>query len=78
MVQVWFSMILEVKEPSYNFFATRSKRIYISNAYYIRNYQSEEGFVQINDTLRRGDIIGARGYPTRSKVTWKIGSKNNI
>lgn len=34
-------------------------------------YQSEEGFTQINDILRRGDIVGACGYPTRSKVIKK-------
>jgi len=33
-----------------------------------KSYVSEEAFVQINDILRRGDIIGVRGFPTRSKT----------
>jgi len=32
-----------------------------------RNYQGTEEFEKINDVLRRGDIVGARGYPARAK-----------
>uniref|UniRef100_UPI0037E98DAD lysine--tRNA ligase isoform X1 n=1 Tax=Semicossyphus pulcher TaxID=241346 RepID=UPI0037E98DAD len=32
-----------------------------------RNYKSEEAFVAINDKLRRGDIIGVRGNPGKTK-----------
>uniref|UniRef100_A0A7N8XGQ1 Lysine--tRNA ligase n=1 Tax=Mastacembelus armatus TaxID=205130 RepID=A0A7N8XGQ1_9TELE len=32
-----------------------------------RNYKSEEAFVAINNKLRRGDIIGVRGNPGKTK-----------
>uniref|UniRef100_A0A4W5PYT5 Lysine--tRNA ligase n=1 Tax=Hucho hucho TaxID=62062 RepID=A0A4W5PYT5_9TELE len=32
-----------------------------------RNYKSEEEFVRINNKLRRGDIIGVRGNPGKTK-----------
>ncbi|KAK5935290.1 hypothetical protein CgunFtcFv8_020665 [Champsocephalus gunnari] len=32
-----------------------------------RSYKSEEAFVAINDKLRRGDIIGVRGIPGKTK-----------
>uniref|UniRef100_A0A673J8Q9 Lysine--tRNA ligase n=1 Tax=Sinocyclocheilus rhinocerous TaxID=307959 RepID=A0A673J8Q9_9TELE len=32
-----------------------------------RNYKSEEDFVHINNKLRRGDIIGVRGNPGKTK-----------
>ncbi|XP_048861713.1 lysine--tRNA ligase isoform X1 [Brienomyrus brachyistius] len=32
-----------------------------------RNYKSEEGFVAVNNKLRRGDIIGVRGNPGKTK-----------
>jgi len=32
-----------------------------------RHYPSEEEFEKINEVLRRGDIVGARGYPGRAK-----------
>lgn len=32
-----------------------------------RNYKSEEDFVAINNKLRRGDIIGVRGNPGKTK-----------
>ena len=35
--------------------------------YSIRNYKSEEDFVAINNKLRRGDIIGVRGNPGKTK-----------
>ncbi|XP_060894451.1 lysine--tRNA ligase isoform X1 [Labrus mixtus] len=33
----------------------------------LRNYKSEEAFVAINNKLRRGDIIGVRGNPGKTK-----------
>lgn len=33
----------------------------------VRNYKSEEEFVAINNKLRRGDIIGVRGNPGKTK-----------
>lgn len=33
----------------------------------VRNYKSEEDFVLINNKLRRGDIIGVRGNPGKTK-----------
>ena len=33
----------------------------------VRNYKSEEDFVAINNKLRRGDIIGVRGNPGKTK-----------
>lgn len=33
----------------------------------LRNYKSEEDFVHINNKLRRGDIIGVRGNPGKTK-----------
>lgn len=33
----------------------------------VRNYKSEEAFVAINNKLRRGDIIGVRGHPGKTK-----------
>lgn len=35
--------------------------------YSVRNYKSEEEFVAINNKLRRGDIIGVRGNPGKTK-----------
>ena len=32
-----------------------------------RTYKSEEAFVAINNKLRRGDIIGVRGNPGKTK-----------
>lgn len=32
-----------------------------------RSYKSEEDFVAINNKLRRGDIIGVRGNPGKTK-----------
>lgn len=32
-----------------------------------RNYKSEEEFVHINNKLRRGDIVGVRGNPGKTK-----------
>lgn len=34
---------------------------------FFRNYKSEEDFVAINNKLRRGDIIGVRGNPGKTK-----------
>lgn len=34
---------------------------------YVRNYKSEDAFVAINNKLRRGDIIGVRGNPGKTK-----------
>ena len=33
----------------------------------VRGYKSEEAFVAINNKLRRGDIIGVRGNPGKTK-----------
>lgn len=33
----------------------------------LRNYKSEEDFIHINNKLRRGDIIGIRGNPGKTK-----------
>lgn len=33
----------------------------------LRNYKSEDDFVAINNKLRRGDIIGVRGNPGKTK-----------
>lgn len=33
----------------------------------VRSYKSEEAFVAINNKLRRGDIIGVRGNPGKTK-----------
>lgn len=33
----------------------------------LRNYTSEEAFIAINNKLRRGDIIGVRGNPGKTK-----------
>lgn len=33
----------------------------------LRNYSSEEEFIAINNKLRRGDIIGVRGNPGKTK-----------
>ena len=33
----------------------------------LRNYKSEEEFTHINNKLRRGDIIGVRGNPGKTK-----------
>lgn len=34
---------------------------------FYRNYKSEEDFAAINNKLRRGDIIGVRGNPGKTK-----------
>lgn len=39
----------------------------LSSATPFRNYKSEEEFVHINNKLRRGDIIGVRGNPGKTK-----------
>jgi lysyl-tRNA synthetase class 2 len=33
----------------------------------LKTYESEEGFAKIHRTLKRGDIIGVKGYPGKSK-----------
>lgn len=53
------------------FLLTRKLQIVVTDflcyLLFFRNYKSEEDFVAINNKLRRGDIIGVRGNPGKTK-----------
>nr|XP_020466003.1 lysine--tRNA ligase isoform X1 [Monopterus albus] len=49
------------------FYDLRAEGVKLQVMANLRNYKSEEGFVAINNTLRRGDIIGVRGNPGKTK-----------
>ena len=46
----------------------RVRRRFVVHLDSCRMYSSEEAFAKVNDRIRRGDIVGAKGKPSKNTV----------